>query len=518
MPSKHHHLRPAAIILASICILGAAIYGVLLTIAHVADAHQREIEQRIVESALVQERTKLSGMLVQQAYWGTAYDAVGPTLNRAWIDSNLGTSAEMGGVPVSAVLDARARVVYRFSTRSAASIAAALPGSETLARFARRVEAEPALPPTALTAFVRAGNAVCLVAAQRIVPDDARARHPLSRRYVLAYLLPVDATLLRDVQSGFDVAPISLSRVPDSGLAHVALAGAAGRPLAWLNWHSARPGTDFANAAAPLALGCFLLLAALQLIVLRWVMQTAARMRDESVERTVFLANASHDLRTPLNAIIGFSDCMVSEMFGPLSPRYREYACDIRTSGQLLLGIVNDVLDLTQLNGVPNISMERLKVGEALSDAVRMLREYAKADGIDIDFSDRSGGAEIAANEKALSQILLNLGSNAVKFSPPKATVTIVVRRRADFVDLVVRDRGHGIPADKLRLVGQPFFQAHSASARKPGSGLGLAIVKKLTERLGGEFAIESAVGVGTTVTVSLPQLRASESPRSRAA
>lgn len=518
MPNKHPHLRPVAIIVASICILGAAIYGVLMTIAQVADAHQRELEERIVVSALAQSRMKLAGMMVQQAYWDTAYDAVGPRPDRAWIDSNFGYSAQTAGVPVTTILDAQGHTVYRFSAPASAAISAALPGSAALARLAQIAAAKPALPPTPLTAFVKAGNTICLVAAQRIVPNDARATKPLLRRYVLAYLLPVDAAMLHAIQSGFGVAPLSLSHAPDPELAHVSLAGVRGHPLAWLNWRSARPGTAFANAAAPIALGCFVLLAALQLAVLRWVTQVAKRMRDESVARTVFLANASHELRTPLNAIIGFSDCMAGEMFGPLSARYREYARDIRTSGQLLLGIVNDVLDLTQLDGIPDISREPLKAGEALAGGLRMLREYAKADDIVINFSDRSSGAEVAASEKALSQILLNLGSNAVKFSPPQSTVAIRLRRRADYVDLIVSDRGHGIPADKLHHVGQPFFQAHSASARKPGSGLGLAIVKKLTERLGGEFAIESQLGVGTTVTISLPLLRSSEAPRSRAA
>ncbi|HEY3776970.1 MAG TPA: ATP-binding protein [Rhizomicrobium sp.] len=518
MPSKHPHIGPAAILVASILILGAAIYAALMTIAHIADAHQREIEQRIVESALNQQRMKLGGMMVQQAYWDTAYDAVGPTLDRAWIDTNFGVSAETAGVPLTTILDASGRPVYRFSGHATAAIAAAIPTSATLARLARLAEAEPALPPRPLTAIVRVGNTICLAAAQRIVPNDRRARQPLSRRYVLAYLLPIDRSLLRGFQSGFGVAPLSLAGAADPDLAHIPLPGAAGRPLAWLSWRAARPGTDFADEASPLAFACFLSLAALQLIVLRWVMQVARRMQDESVARTGFLANASHELRTPLNAIIGFSECMVAEMFGPLSPRYREYARDIRTSGQLLLGIVNDVLDLSQLNGVPDISLEPLKAGEALAGAVRMLREYAKDDDIAVDFVDRSNGAEVAASEKALSQILLNLGSNAVKFSPPQSAISIVLQRRAERLELVVSDRGLGIPAEKLRFIGQPFFQAHQISARKPGSGLGLAIVKKLTERLGGEFAIESAVGVGTTVTVSLPQLRRSESSRNRAA
>jgi signal transduction histidine kinase len=519
MPTNRPHARPIAIIVATILILGAAIYAVLMTIARVGDAHQRVIEQRVIESALDQQRTKLAGMMVQQAYWDAAYDAVGAHTDIKWVDTNLGFSAETAGVPVTAILDARGRVVYRFTARADRNQAADLQSSSSLARLGLRAQAAPALPPASRTAFVHIGKAEFLGAAQRIVPNDARAAHPLSRHYVLIYLLPVDSALLRGFQSGFDVAPLALSRSPRPGRARVALVDADGVPLAWLSWHSARPGEDFANAAAPFAIGCFILLAALQLIVLRWWMQTARRMHDESMARTAFMANISHELRTPLNAIIGFSDCMVGEMFGPLSARYREYAHDIKTSGQLLLGLVNDVLDLTHLNNAADIPMAPVRMGDSLDGAVRMLREYAKADGISVDYVDSSDGAEVAANEKSLSQILLNLGSNAVKFSPVRSSIDVLLSRGPDCVELVVRDRGVGIPPERLRLVGQPFYQAHPGVARKPGSGLGLAIVKKLTERLGGDFTIVSAVGAGTTVTVRLPRLRSASDPdRARAA
>ena len=151
--------------------------------------------------------------------------------------------------------------------------------------------------------------------------------------------------MLNGLQSGFGVAAPGLVHTAEMQLAHVVLTDIAGQPLGYLNWKPARPGRDFANQIAPVALGCFFLLAALQLIILRWWMQIAQRIQDDSEARAKFLANASHELRTPLNAVIGFSDCMVGEMFGPLSPRYREYACGIQTSGQLLLGIVNDVLE-----------------------------------------------------------------------------------------------------------------------------------------------------------------------------
>ncbi len=513
MLSKHPHIRPVAIILASIFILAAATYAVLMAIAQVGDAHQREVEERIIESALGQQRMKLGGMMVQEAYWDTAYDAVGPRPDAHWLDANLGFSAELGGVPITLIFDAQTRPVYRFVAPASRSAAAALPPGPTLAMVARQAIARPALPPAPVTAFVREGNETYLAAAQRIVPNDARAAHPLARHYVLVYLLPIDTAMLRGFQSGFGVARPTLSSAADARTAHVALANIAGRPLGYLNWRPARPGREFANEIAPVALGCFFLLAALQLIVLRWWMQNARRIQDESLARASFLANASHELRTPLNAIIGFSDCMAGEMFGPLSARYREYAFDIKTSGQLLLGIVNDVLDLTQLNGDVEIPKQPLKAGEALAGAVRMLREFAKNDDIRVDFVDRSNDAQVMASEKALNQILLNLGSNAVKFSPPQSVVSVLLQRRAEYLELVVRDNGLGIPADKLAFIGQPFFQAHQAEQRRPGSGLGLAIVKKLTERLGGEFALESAVGVGTRATLRLPLLHAFDEP-----
>ncbi|MGH6875897.1 MAG: CHASE4 domain-containing protein, partial [Rhizomicrobium sp.] len=216
MPTHRLHVRPVAIIVASILILGTAIYAVLMTIARVGDAHQRDIEQRIVESALNQQRMKLAGMMVQQAYWDTAYDAVGAHPDVKWIDANLGFSAETAGVPVTAIFDAQARPVYRFATPAMKAAAAALQASPSLAGLARRALAARALPPAAATAFVRVGNATFLGAAQRIVPNDVRAAHPLARHYVLTYLLPVDSALLRGFQSGFDVAQLAMSQSPHS--------------------------------------------------------------------------------------------------------------------------------------------------------------------------------------------------------------------------------------------------------------------------------------------------------------
>jgi two-component system cell cycle sensor histidine kinase PleC len=206
------------------------------------------------------------------------------------------------------------------------------------------------------------------------------------------------------------------------GLASVALRDAGGKAVAYLNWRAATPGQAFANDAAPYAFACFAIVGLLQFVMLRSWMRAAQRLRDEGVAKTMFLANVSHELRTPLNAIIGFSECMARELFGALSPRYKSYADDILASGKHLLGIVDDVLDLSELNSSKAVTLEPVDLSAAMIQPLRMLREYARNAAIDVLFVDRSGNSWVMANKKAVSQILLNLGSNAVKFSPPGET------------------------------------------------------------------------------------------------
>ncbi len=503
-----------AIILGTIAITGAAIYAILFAVARVGDRHQREIEQTIVRSAFAQIRDRLTNELIQNAYWDGAYDNIGEHPDPEWVKKYLVPySSQAHGKPVAVIADARAIPVYVEKRGTTPAVGSAV--MPALRQLLMRALAAPPLPAAPTTAFVAGGNALYLAAAMRIVPDDARIRKPLARRFVLSYLLPIDAWQLGTLEAQFHIAPIRPVARTKRDRAQVALTGATGAPVAYLGWHPAQPGLEFANAAAPFAIGCFAIVGFLQLFILRSWMRAAERMRDEGIARTMFLANVSHELRTPLNAIIGFSECMSSEMFGPMPPRYRDYADDIRRSGQHLLGIVNDVLDLTELNSAHAPSTHPIRLADALLDPLRILREYAKPDAVSITFEDLSGGAEVMAYEKAIRQIVLNLGSNAIKFSPRGGKVEIALKpaARGDLVELIVRDRGAGIAADKLRLVGQPFFQAHNATARKPGSGLGLAIVKSLTERLGGELCIESALGAGTTAVVRLPLHRSATSP-----
>jgi len=510
-----NRFRPIATVLATILTLGLSIYIVLIAVARSGDERQRTIEQTIVQSALAQIQEKLGGVIAQNAEWDTAYDGVSEPINAKWAEE-LVPNANRSNVKITMIANARATPIFTYAESGTSGDAAALKTSPALVALVARSLAAPVEPAVGFTAYVAVHGRLYLAAAQRIIPSEDRGGGPLARHFALVYLTPLEASTTNELQAEFHIAPLRKSFAPEPGIASVALRDAKGKAVAYLNWRAATPGQAFANNAAPFALGCFAIVGLLQFVVLRSWTRAAERLRDEGVAKTMFLANVSHEFRTPLNAIIGFSECIATEIFGPISPRYRGYAHDILASGKHLLGIVNDVLDLSELSSSKAVALEPMDLAAAVVQPLCMLREFARSEAIEVRFADRGGNARIVANEKAVSQILLNLGSNAVKFSPAGGTVEIMLRNRAkqNCVELVVRDRGTGIPEEKLRLIGQPFFQAHNATARTPGSGLGLAIVKTLVELLKGELTIESTPGIGTTATVRLPLHR----PESRGA
>jgi PAS domain S-box-containing protein len=236
----------------------------------------------------------------------------------------------------------------------------------------------------------------------------------------------------------------------------------------------------------------------------------AAQQRAEAANKakSLFLANMSHELRTPLNAIIGFADVMRGEMFGPLGgERYSEYAGLIHDSGRLLLDLISDILDMAKIEaGKLELNFEALNLADTIDDCLRLVRARAEAAGVTLDIS--APATRLTADARAMKQILLNLLTNAVKFTQPGGEVFVEAGSARGHAFLRVRDTGIGIPAEHLPRLGMPFEQAScDASLAKPGAGtgLGLSLVRALAEAHGGAMQIESEVGCGTTVTVRLP-------------
>jgi PAS domain S-box-containing protein len=241
---------------------------------------------------------------------------------------------------------------------------------------------------------------------------------------------------------------------------------------------------------------------------------TKAKNEAEQANRakSEFLANMSHELRTPLNAILGFSQVIRDEHFGRDAARYREYAANIHDSGDMLLAIISDILEMSKLEaGKLELAEEVVDFGAVVECCRKMVAGRAQDSGIALTSSLPVQPIAVCADERALKQILLNLLSNAVKFTHQGGNVSMTVGRLDNGdVQLTIADTGIGIHPAALRQVFQPFFQVDQAATRsKGGTGLGLAITKRLAELHDGSIGIDSSPGMGTTVRVTLPASRA---------
>ena len=231
------------------------------------------------------------------------------------------------------------------------------------------------------------------------------------------------------------------------------------------------------------------------------------RAEEANQAKSKFLANMSHELRTPLNAIIGFSEIMESNMFGPLgSDKYHEYCSDIRGSGQYLLEVINDILDMSKIEaGRIRLDFEDLALDSLLGEAMRVVSARAEEKQLNVT-SRISPDLQLRADRRALKQVMLNLLSNAVKFTHPGGRITVRGRVSGECIVLAIADTGIGIAKDALTKLGRPFEQVESQLTKShQGSGLGLAISKSLVELHGGSMRIRSTLGKGTLVVVRLP-------------
>jgi len=224
--------------------------------------------------------------------------------------------------------------------------------------------------------------------------------------------------------------------------------------------------------------------------------------------KAAFLGNMSHELRTPLNAIVGFSEIMMNELAGPLGhPSYKEYSSDILASGQHLLDMINDILDMAKIEaGKMTITPQPIDPVDPVDAALRMIRRKAEEKDIDLVLDADLHLPDIDADHRAIRQMILNLVSNSIKFTDRGGKITVRVEQRGPKIQFSVTDTGIGIPAEDLPRLGQPFEQVAKTKDRNTdGTGLGLALAKSFAEMHGGRMTLASIYGEGTTVAFTLP-------------
>jgi signal transduction histidine kinase len=240
--------------------------------------------------------------------------------------------------------------------------------------------------------------------------------------------------------------------------------------------------------------------------------QRAERAEAQSEAKSAFLATISHELRTPLNAIIGFAGLMEDQRFGPLgAPRYREYVTDIKNSGEHLLGLINNILDLSRAEaGKLHLQEDVVDVAEVAEVCVRQMQLRAAESGLRLELALPASPLMLLGDASKLRQILFNLLSNALKFTPVEGHVLLKIEYASDGgINLVVKDSGVGMSPADIPLAMQPFTQLDNRLARRyEGTGLGLPLTRSLVELHGGSLRLESALSEGTTVTVAFPASR----------
>jgi signal transduction histidine kinase len=230
-------------------------------------------------------------------------------------------------------------------------------------------------------------------------------------------------------------------------------------------------------------------------------LEVASRHKSE------FLASMSHELRTPLNAVIGFSDVLLDRLFGDLNPKQEEYLEDIRESGRHLLDLINDILDLSKVEaGGMQLELATTSLRDALEHGIAMVGERAGRQGLSLHLSIEDGVDVVVADPLRLKQVILNLLTNAVKFTPTGGRIEASAARVAEEIHISVQDSGIGIAENEQARIFEAFQQGRrAASASAEGTGLGLTLSKKIVELHGGRLWVTSRVGHGSTFSFSIP-------------
>jgi len=240
----------------------------------------------------------------------------------------------------------------------------------------------------------------------------------------------------------------------------------------------------------------------------REIQDKSRQLEIANQHKSEFLANMSHELRTPLNAIIGFSEVLIERMFGDLNEKQDDYLKDIHSSGKHLLSLINDILDLSKIEaGRMELDVEAFDAASAVSNAMTLVRERAQRHGITLGLEVDSQVGEFRADERKFKQILLNLLTNAVKFTPDGGRVDVRARLEGDALEVAVSDTGIGIAKEDQQAVFDEFRQVgRHYTNKQEGTGLGLTLTKRFVELHGGTLRLTSELGKGSTFTFTLPR------------
>ena len=508
-------------------ILGASVLVILWVLGTASaqmDRAQKVGQTQLVRAILKTSQDRVASEVAEYVSWSELYEYTKGARDPAFESDSLGPYLnQVFGTDDVFIIDRTGRATYSYRIGKGAS-AKVLALSHPIQQLAERAfAAEDSGHRRVISGVTSLNGMPAIVAASTIHPADIN----VPAEFVLIEAQELNAADTVMLGKEYGLAELKIGPADGPG---IALMNPDRRPSDFtIGWMSTANGRQLFHQVLPviLLIAVIAVLAFAGLAIASWRVFSdlkegeervlaaeleAARVQARAAEETsrsksAFIANMSHELRTPLNAILGFSEALLSGTFGPVpAGKYREYIGDIHVSGKHLLRLVNDILQLSKIEAEkmePHV--ETVCAHDAIADSMRVVGILAAKRNIRIQLHRGSLSPRIAADQKVLEQILLNILSNAVKFSEENGLVDIACASAGDQCIIRVSDRGCGIPAHTLAQLGKPFVQAEGAFTRKyQGTGLGLAISFRLAELMGASLVIDSVEGEGTTATLTL--------------
>ena len=500
--------RLVAPVFFAVAISIAAFVAVVIFAATKQDKASLAAEKQVLAQALTTLHHSIAVLVEDNAWWDSAVEHLLLTEDVNWIDTTLGES-------VTGITDIQGVLALRpDGTMMYGNFVDDIPpphelmdaGLETLART---MPIPPPRKPVNRSGFLVAGNQLVAFGASPVQSNGTQEFDidlETMRRPVVVFVSLVDEKKITAIGNNVAIRDLRLTREKPNHGAFFLIETLDGQAAYYLVWTPTAPGSEMIRF---FFIPAIVLLAIVILAMLRFLHQ-AGKILDELAHankaKSAFLASTSHEIRTPLNSIIGFTELISLELYGKVEgKKNKEYLQLIRESGEHLLSIINDILDISKLEAERfDIYAEKVDPRLVVSTACKIIGPSANERNITLTVDCLP--AEVYSDERIMRQVLINLLSNAVKFTDAEGTVSVLGRTRGKSYMISVTDTGIGMTEDEIKTALSLFGQVQAGFTRRhTGTGLGLPLVCRFMDLLNGSFDIQSEPGVGTTVTIGFP-------------